>query len=274
MTIESVRESQYNNVSTFLKSVELNPIESCTRRCSFCPRSNTEKYPSTHNKISVETCKNVAIQLKNMGFSNRVGFVGFGEPLLHPNLENCIQSIKDYIPDMKWIEINTNGDRLTKERIQSLVKSGCNTITVSMYDSDISSHINELKGDLNVDMVYRHHYDPSKSFNLNIVNRSNVTYGNEILNIESPCYIPFYKLMIDWNGDVLTCQNDWARHLTFGNVNETTLEEIIHGDKIIEFKKSLIGGKRTKLPCSKCNVCGTIRGKQEFDEFKHIYETK
>jgi len=274
MKINDLRDIQYNNGSLFIKSVELNPIESCTRRCSFCPRSDSIKYPSTHNRMSVQTCENIAIQLKAMNFSDRIGFVGFGEPLLHPNLENCIESIRNHIPDMKWIEINTNADRLTKDRIQSLVKSGCNTIAVSMYDSDISDSINKLKGDLNVEMVYRHHYDPSKNFNLNIVNRSNVTYGDEILNVESPCYIPFYKLMIDWNGDVLICDNDWARHLTFGNVNESTIEEIINGDKMIDFKRSLIGGKRTKLPCSKCNVCGTIRGQQQFDEFKRIYGEK
>lgn len=33
-------------------------------------------------------------------------------------------------------------------------------------------------------------------------------------------------------------------------------------------RAALTKGKRTQIPCSKCNVCGTLRGEQEFDNFK------
>jgi radical SAM protein with 4Fe4S-binding SPASM domain len=269
--ITELRDTQYQTIDSDceFKSVEINPIESCTRRCSFCPRSDPKKYPSSKNKVSVETCSNIAIELNKINFNGRVGFVGFGEPLLHVNLEKCIEAIKKHLPKIPYIEVNTNGDLLTSSRIKSLYDSGCTTIAVSMYDKDITDDILSKKGDIPIDIIFRHHYDAGKSYNLNIVNRSNITYGAEILNINNSCYIPFYKLMIDWNGDILPCHNDWSRTIKFGNINVIELKEIINSEKFFNFRAALTTGTRSQIPCSKCNVCGTLRGEKEFIAFKN-----
>ncbi len=271
--ITTLRNLQYQVIvgDCEFKSVEINPIESCTRRCTFCPRSDPKKYPNTKNRVSIETCKNVANELKKINFNGRVGFVGFGEPLLHTELEECIRTIKKYLPNIPYIEINTNGDLLTAERISSLHSSGCTDIAVSMYDRDITENIKQKKGDTPINITFRHHYNPETNYNLNIVNRSNITYGNDILNINSPCYIPFYKLMIDWNGDILPCNNDWSRTIKFGNINATELSKIINNNDFFNFRASLTTGKRIQLPCSKCNVCGVLRGKDEFLKFKQTF---
>lgn len=269
-SIVKLRDLQYQTINSAFefKSVEINPIESCTRRCSFCPRSDPSKYPNSKNRVTVETCKRIALELKENNFCGRIGFVGFGEPLLHPELEECIEVIRDILPDIPYIEVNTNGDLLTTQRIKSLYKSGCTNIAVSMYDKDITNDIIEKKEDTPIDIIFRHHYDSSTNFNLNIVNRSNITYGSEVLNLNSKCYIPFYKLMIDWNGDLLPCNNDWSRALKFGNINNMSLRAIIGGEKFFNFRAALTAGRRTQSPCSKCNVCGTLRGEQEFNNFK------
>lgn len=270
--INIVREFQYSKTEsidliTSIKSVEINPIEACTRRCTFCPRSNPSLYPTTHNKISLETCTKISKDLSEINYIGRVGFVGFGEPLLHKELEDCIKIIKSNNTNISFIEVITNGDLLTRKRIESLYNAGCNLIVVSMYDKDISADINTIKGNIPIDIVFRHHYDSKNNFNLNLVNRKEIAFNDTKLNIKSPCYIPFYKLMIDWNGDVLTCQNDWSRTITFGNINNTSIREIWLGEQYNTFKRTLAGGKRTIDPCSKCNVCGITRGEKEFNIF-------
>lgn len=270
--IHTLREKQYSYSGPCeFKVVEVNPVESCTRRCSFCPRSDPSKYPNRRDRISEETCTNLAKQLRQLGFDNRLGFVGFGEPLMHSNLEDCVSIIKKYIPTMKWLEINTNGDLLTTARIKSLYNSGCNLITVSMYDKDISDKIDKLKEDIPIQITYRHHYNSSNNYNLNLVNRKDIAFENIPLNLKSPCFIPFYSLMIDWNGDVLPCANDWSRSVRFGNINNENLSDILKGSRSIEFKTSLCSGERTQVPCSKCNVCGTLRGEEEYKNFKARY---
>lgn len=271
-TITQVRDTQYNleesiNLLTSLKSIEINPVEACTRKCSFCPRSNPELYPTTNKRITIETCEKIAKDLQEINYTGRVGFVGFGEPLLHRQLEQCIIIIHQYNPKITYIEVITNGDLLTTTRIQSLYEAGCNLIAVSMYEYDITERVETLRGDIPIEIVYRHHYDVTKSYNLELVNRNEITFGKTYLNIESPCYIPFYKMFIDWNGDILTCQNDWSRTLTFGNINTESISNIWLGQQYNAFKNTLKTGKRTIEPCNKCNVCGTKRGEAEFNLF-------
>lgn len=271
-TITEVRDKQYKleetiDLLTSLKSIEINPVEACTRRCSFCPRSNPKLYPTTNKRITLETCEKIAKDLQKINYTGRVGFVGFGEPLLHKQLEQCISVIRQYNPDITYIEVVTNGDLLTTTRIKSLHDAGCNLIAVSMYESDITENIEALRGEIPIEIVYRHHYDATKNYNLELVNRNEITFGKTYLNIESPCYIPFYKLFIDWNGDILTCQNDWSRTLTFGNVNTESVRDIWLGYSYNAFKSTLKAGKRTIEPCNKCNVCGIRRGEVEFNMF-------
>lgn len=271
LTITDIRNSQYNTHTPYdllssLKSVEINPSESCTRKCSFCPRSNSKLYPSTHTRISVELCEKIGRDLADIKFTNHVGFVGFGEPLLHQQLEQCIAAIRVCNTNLKYLEINTNGDLLTAERIASLYEAGCNVIAVSMYDHDATAYFNNLKGDIPIQMIYRHHYDASIDYGLNIVNRKEIAFDNNLLNIQKPCYRPFYKLFIDWNGDVLTCDNDWARTLTLGNVSEQSIRDVWLGKAYNEFKAKLLNG-RNHSPCNKCNACGTLRGETEYNLF-------
>jgi radical SAM protein with 4Fe4S-binding SPASM domain len=77
--------------------------------------------------------------------------------------------------------------------------------------------------------------------------------------------------MIDWNGDILPCNNDWSRTIKFGNINDTELSEIINSEEVFNFRAMLAKGKRTQAPCSKCNVCGVLRGENEFNKFKQKY---
>ena len=271
LTITNIRDEQYNthipyDLLSSLKSVEINPSESCTRKCSFCPRSNSQLYPSLHTRISVELCEKIGRDLADIGFTNRVGFVGFGEPLLHTQLEDCIAVISRHNPNLKYLEINTNGDLLTAERIISLYKAGCNSIAVSMYDNDKSTYFDSLKGDTPIQMVYRHHYDASMNYGLNIVNRKEIAFDDMLLNIQKPCYRPFYKLFIDWNGDILTCDNDWARTIILGNAARQSIKDIWLGKVYNEFKTKLLSG-RNHSPCNKCNACGTLRGETEYNLF-------
>jgi radical SAM protein with 4Fe4S-binding SPASM domain len=269
--IVEARDEQYSqhvayDLLTSLKSIEINPSESCTRACSFCPRSNSQLYPSLHTRISVSLCEKIGKDLSEIGFTNRVGFVGFGEPLLHKGLEECISAIRLHNPNLKYLEINTNGDLLTTKRIESLYKAGCNVIAVSMYDSDKSNYFESLKEDVPIQMIYRHHYDASINYGLNIVNRKEIAFDNQLLNIQRACYMPFYKLFIDWNGDVLTCDNDWVRSLVLGNVNKESIKDVWLGKAYNAFKTKLLKG-RNHAPCNKCNACGTLRGETEYNLF-------
>lgn len=273
--ISNLRDQQSivhnDDIYNTLRMVDINPIELCNRKCSFCPRSDSSIYSNMNNRITIETCKNLAGGLHDMNYTGRIGFAGFGEPLLHKELEECVSAIAKNLPDVKWMEINTNGDYLTRDKIESLAESGVNTISVSMYDEDVSEQITDICKGIDISIIYRHHYNKTDDYNLNVVDRKNIITKQIKYNYDKPCYIPFYKTFIDWNGDVLICDNDWSRSVTFGNVNTESFKDIWLGEKLMEYRKQLLTTRTGLLPCNTCDVCGTIRGSDSVDIFKsHI----
>ncbi len=271
--IEQLREQQITgaeDVLTSLRTIEINPIEICNRSCSFCPRSDPTLNTNQKFKINFETTKKIANDLKEINYTGRIGFVGFGEPLIHKNLSECIRIVRDTVTTAQWIEVNTNGDFLTAELIKELADAGCTHLTVSMYDGDISNRLFEIKGNTDITVTPRHCY--SEYFELRLVDRNELITESKSLNIKRSCFIPFYKLFIDWNGDILVCGMDWGRKSNIGNIMKESIKDIWLGETFASYRKELIKGNRKNcIPCNHCDVNGTLQGKDSFEIWKKKY---
>lgn len=267
MNIDYLRTAQQAGVSNLLstlKTVEINPVDICNRACSFCPRSDSDLYPNTKEKMSLDLVSKIAIDLKDINYNGRVSFVGFGEPLLYKSLVDAVRIVSSVVPLCKWIEINTNADFLSKELAEELSLAGCTNLTISMYDTDISNELTaKLKG-INLELTFKHCYQ--KNFEINLVNRSDIILQKETGNYQGQCFLPFYKMFIDWNGDVLVCCNDWGRNGIIGNVTSNSIEEIWFSDRMNAYRLSLKNGKRSDNdPCKYCNIQGTKYGLESFN---------
>lgn len=265
MNLHNLRTQQSSGATdklSSLRSIQINPVDICNRFCDFCPRSNPDIYTNKNWVISESTTQKLADDLKDIKFNGRVGFVGFGEPLLHKKLARQIEIIAQ--TDAKWIDINTNGDFLTAKKIKNFADAGCTHIMVSMYDKDITKELLEMRGDTNIEIMPRHCYP--ERFELTLVDRTNNILGKKLENITKPCYLPFYKMFIDWNGDALVCSEDWARKGILGNIHKTSIKEIWLGDEIIDYRNKLASGLRSgKSPCKNCNINGCVYGEESFD---------
>ena len=263
-----------DKVDNMLRSVQINPTELCNRTCSFCPRHDKKIYKNQNKHISIETIKNLCMGLKELNFKNRIGFVGFGEPLLCKTIIESIKTVKDLIPDIEYLEVNTNGDKLTKDIIKKLFDVGCSHISISMYDSDKSEYFLSLKKDIPIEMILRHHYNHNVNYNLNIVNRSDLLKGSKNIFNNNPCYLPFYKMLVDWNGDLLLCDNNWKKDIVFGNVNIDNLKDVWYGDKINKYRNILINNRNIK-PCINCSVNGVFedRGIESVNLYKRYVKS-
>mgnify|MGYP003108730122 CR=1 FL=1 len=272
MDIKEYRDLQaanvdINNKFSMLQMVEINPTELCNRKCSFCPRSDKKVYPNKNNHITVKTVQRLCEGLKNIQFNNRIGFVGFGEPLLCKTLIPCIKKVKELIPDINWLEINTNGDKLTTRKIKQLYEAGLTHITISMYDSDKTNFFREMRGKIPIELIFRHHYNPDLGYNLDIVNRKEILEKENKIYSKDSCFLPFYKLMLDWNGDILLCNNDWSRQNKFGNVNKDLIENIWFGKELNTFRRNLLLSRKTCGPCKYCSINGKLRGLESVELF-------
>ena len=121
----------------------------------------------------------------------------------------------------------------------------------SMYDGDCSTEILDILEGLNIHVTFKDiHTD------IQLVNRIDIYNDNADLNLNQECYIPFYKMFIDWNGDVLLCNNDWKREGLLSNIFKNTISEIWLGNEITKYRSLLQDKSRSATPCNKCNVDG------------------
>lgn len=269
-----LRQSQLSGVikrMDTLQSITVNPTELCNRKCGFCPRSDAKVYPNRDLHISEQTVSRLSEQLSIAGFVNRLGWSGNGEPLLTDNFLKLVRLVSSQNPRLSSHEINTNGDLLTDGLVSEIYASGINHIIVSVYDGQESlDKFSEMFSKYNV-----HSYTLRISFNtvnpVGFTNRAGMVDVNrdkikEFKN--NKCFLPFYKLVVDWNGDILVCCEDWGRKSKSSlNINTHSLEEIWFSEKLYGYRNRLRFGDRSLSPCNACNIHGEKVGSELVDKF-------
>ena len=99
--------------------------------------------------------------------------------------------------------------------------------------------------------------------------------GNQKPNtFYTKCFYPAYQFLIDWNGDVFLCPQDWQRRVTMGNMMQDKIINIWKGKILTKFRKDLLNGERKNSPCSACNAEGTMLGKDHALAWKKIYNNE
>ena len=270
-------------------SVEISINGACNRRCFFCPRVDKEGYPNILDSLNMTLFDELVNDLVSINFKGGIAFSGFCEPLLTKNLNEYIFKIKENL-NKTTIEIVSNGDPLLakngKNRLMSLYKAGLDTIKISLYDGPHQIEMfDNIKKDLNLSddqyITRKRYLGPDESFGITISNRAgSVNIKNDKFELKSlkeplkqPCYYPFYKVLIDHNGDVLMCSNDWKKEKSMGNLSKGSLLTIWSNKKFTKLRKKLMNSDRNHKPCNVCDVNGLLNGKKSFNRWKSYLTT-
>jgi radical SAM protein with 4Fe4S-binding SPASM domain len=231
------------------------------RACVFCPRIDPGFYPNQKLHMALPLAEKIAEELHDMEYEGAVILCGFGEPLLHPQLEDLVR----YFNPLR-VEIVTNGDRLTPEKIRALVTAGVDYFVVSLYDGPHQvDKFNQMFGEAGFGTdrygLRDRWHGADEDFGLKLTNRAGtVDAGNQpAVDASAACFYPSYELSIDWNGDALLCVQDWYKRVRFGNVQSQTLWEIWTSPAMHKRRMQLLRG-RSETPCSGCNACGKMHG--------------
>jgi len=258
-----------------LISVEINVMDACNRVCGFCPHSDQKIYPNRYDwKMSPSTSEILAAQLAAIRFKGRVSISGYGEPLLSKDIYRHIEIYRAALPN-NAIEMNTNADTLTSDRINKLFEAGLSQIYVNLYDGEHQvGLITEMFREAGVDRyIMRQHWAPEESFGLILNNRSGIVNPTKQA-MNKRCHYPFYKLFVDWNGNVQFCANDWGRNIIVGNILETPVQDIWMSEQMKAIRLRLAKGDRSQKPCNVCDVDGTLHSQFSFDTLMAYYDRK
>lgn len=270
----NTKTDSFNSTLKGLTVIEMCITELCTRTCGFCPRANPEVYSNQKLFMSLETLTKIANECKANSYQGDFHFSGFGESLTHREFFELIKTLKSILPN-NFVALTTNGDLLSEKKAIQVYDSGIDHIIVSCYDGEESYNkfdgmLSKLNQSYDIRKLW---FNPDETLEeMTTRNQFNNRSGavtkinfdeskKEFFN--NPCYLPFYKLVFDYNGGALLCCNDWFRkHKGFGNIHENSLQEIWYSQEFVKIRNSLKEGKRNGPACSNCSIKGNIVGKE------------
>ena len=243
--------------------IDLNPTELCNRTCEFCPRVDSSLYPNQNLNISLDLCKKINNELKDLNYKGGLVLSGYGEPMLHPELIKMVKILGDEV----HLEMVTNGDKLTTQIIQELFESGLNVMVVSMYDGPhqvdaFKKIFEEAKVSEDSYILRDRWYSIEEDYGVKLTNRAGVATEGEQSDVDlhRPCHYPFYSIMVDWNGDVMLCVQDWNKKVKMGNIASSSLLGVWQSSGFKKYRNMLKKGNRILAPCNQCNTNGTLHG--------------
>ena len=249
-------------------TVEINTTELCNRTCVFCPRHDPAVYPNRNLNMNMNGAHAIALHLQNIKYKGKISFSGYSENLLNPHFMDVVQAFRYGVPDAT-LECNTNGDQLTSLVVKKLYNAGLDFLYINLYDGlHQQLHFDTIMQDVDpAKWSYRAHWSLD-DYGLHLNNRGgNIDWlGDDEADVKelegTPCYYPFYKLFVDWNGDVLFCSNDWGKEIVVGNLIQQSVKEVWLSKQMKKIRRRLEKGDRSKSPCNKCSVKGNLFGQK------------
>ena len=254
--------------------IELSIIDVCNRSCSFCPKSDPKVAPNTYQKMQMNLINKLTEELKEIKYKGSVVLCGYGEPMLHKDLNLICKKLSE----ASFVEVVTNGDTLNPKQIKNLYINNVNKLLISMYDGEhqikkFKQMIEDSKVPKDFVILRDRWYDSKKDYGLKLTNRTGtISIGQqEEVGKYKKCFYPSYQFLIDWNGDVFLCPQDWQRRVSMGNMMQETLFKIWTGKIISKYRKNLLQGNRCDSPCKQCNAEGTLLGKNHAKRWASVY---
>ncbi len=257
--------------------LELSPIDTCNRKCVFCPKADDAQAPDQPHIMPAQLYQKLANELEQINYQGTVMLAGYGEPMLSKDIIEmtaCFSKVCN-------TEITTNGDPLTVNRIIKLLDAGINKIIVSLYDSpeqieQFHEMFAEAKAPKDSYILRDRWYGANDDFGLKLTNRAGMlNFGDDAIKLKNhPCFYPDYMLMVDWNGDVMLCTQDWNRRIKSGNLNYQSLLDVWQSKLLKRYRSHLHAGRRDLPPCNSCNATGTLHGQNQAIKWDEYYQQK
>ncbi len=219
-----------------------------------CPvHLNKGKGPQT---LPEKIIYNVFDFMAEEGFEGRVSFHNYNDPMTDPRLFMFIDRLKKTCPKC-YVFIMTNAWNLDQEMLNELQDHGVMYIEASAYNERESTRTRERvirpEG-----MTYRVMTKKALDDRMDI-------YANKESECKESCYAPLAEIIIRSNGDVGLCCFEWAGKVTFGNLHEQSLKEILQAGKMLSVYEKLKKGQREFPVCRRCNR------RREVGDWEHRY---
>lgn len=257
--------------------IEIETSTLCNRVCNWCPNSVYER-GRKQNLMKSDLFDTILKSLKTVDFQGDLALHNYNEPLLDPFLTSRINSLKESLPDSN-IFILTNGDYLTKTKVEELNDYEVSFLRITNYDDlsldEISYHLNKSVMDLQLeyplqdisdkfgkkyeskyggmDVVF---YFPNKYFFTTrggLMDESKMEISDHLF-----CNLPFESCAIDYEGNMKLCCEIYPADPTHrkngivGNFTHSSFQELWFSDFMNDIRKNFIYENVVNEICKNC----------------------
>jgi len=270
--------------------IEIGITNKCNANCIMCPHKNIKKFGtmpmSLYRKI-IDDAHNCGIKSVNLTFFGEPML----DPELEKKIEYTVKKgMKVSFFTNASLMTKDRSIKIIKAGISSIIVSmdSMNKKTYEKIRGNLKYDIvkknildfldarKELRKNVNVSMtavLMDENYDELKSYykfwktrvdSINLVNMQNRSDSFEKKSkkslfykeglVREPCRLLWSTMVIDWDGEVVLCCNDYMHEIVLGDLNKQTIREIWNGQKLKIIRD--IHKKRdfSSMPfCDKCN---------------------
>lgn len=272
--------------------VDIGTTNLCNAACIMCPHSKLKKMGTMdmnlYKKI-IDNCVKLNIKIITLSFfgepfldktiiekiryAKEKGMnVGF-----YSNASLLTEKFAKEIIEAKLDNITISFDGATKETYEKIRKNLKFEVTKKNVLGLINTRkkLNKKNPRINLVLVELeenkkeikqfYQYWKGKVDSINIINMRN--WANDIQKEgtkesfhfnkkikRKPCALIWLKMVVDWNGEVVLCCDDWNHSTVVGNLKNQTIEEIWKGEKLRKIREAHLRGEFYKVPlCAGCN---------------------
>lgn len=235
--------------------VSIETINRCNSTCAFCPANrNAESRP--FEKMEDNLFYKIIAELKEMQYEGYLNLYVNNEPFIDARIEDWYIYAHEQLPKAKML-LYTNGTLLNRERFAKVIpvieKCIINNYTekLKVHDNllDIQRMVKENKQYWDKDITIQVRY-----VNEILTNRAGVAPNkSKKMRNHMICVMPYSDLTIYPNGNVGLCCNDALEKTNYGNLYDSTMQEIWSGRQYQNLRK-MIGEDRSSYPfCEGCD---------------------
>ena len=272
----------YKQSSPYCIQIEL--TEGCNLQCPFCGIQGIREAGNSsppYKFLTIEKADLIAQQIAQSGWNPRIEMAMHGEPTMNPNYSEIVKVFRNRLPKTH-LQMTSNGGGFLKkpgivENINEILKSGVNVLLLDNYDrikicdkirasytgpypvfeypSNKEANPHKRRKPNNHHIVIVEDIDSATSGNHATLNnhagsgfeRNNKAYGKR-------CAKVFREISVRWDSNIAICCNDWRGEYKCGNMLETSIVDIWHGEEFSASRKKLYHGERDFGPCNGCDA--------------------
>jgi len=244
------------HVAPLFHHVEIETINRCNGKCSFCPVSVGHDTREKHY-MSDTLFKKIIDELAALEYTGRLALFSNNEPLLDPEIIARHAYARQALPHAR-MSLYTNGSLLTIEKYCELLKY--------LDELIIDNYNQNLKLNPTSQAIYDYceqHPELKKQTTILIRKENEVmtSRGGDAPNRKDRirmtterCSLPFLQMIIRPDGKVSLCCNDPLGKMTLGDVSSQSLEEVWFGPAFREVRKKLLKGRGYMPHCEYCDT--------------------